>query len=293
MTGRRWCSVVAVIIAVAACGDSAASNGGSSADTVPLIVALGPLPTTPTTLPNPTNETIVEPSSTQPAAPPTTPAPITTVAATTSTITTPSTTVRTATKKTACTDVAYIGDSVSLDMISAAALPNGSARLDARLAEIGVSNLQVEISGGRSIVETLSGQENAVDVAVRLRDAGFNGCWIIAVGTNDAANIAAGAARNADQRIAAMMSVIGTDPVLWIDALTVVTTGFWASANVDAWDDALTAANVSYPNVRIARWSKFVRTEWFDSDGIHPTAAGSAARVQFVAAALVANYPKR
>jgi lysophospholipase L1-like esterase len=161
------------------------------------------------------------------------------------------------------------------------------------LAAIGVDDLHVEVSGGRSIVETLSGQENAVDVAMRLRSAGFRGCWIIAIGTNDAANIAAGAARNAQQRILALMSVIGTDPVLWIDSLTIATTGFWASPNVDAWDAALTTSKVSYPNIRIAKWSKFVKPEWFESDGVHPNAAGTAARVQFVVAAVVANYPKK
>lgn len=159
------------------------------------------------------------------------------------------------------------------------------------MAEIGVTDLRVEVSGGRSIVETLSGQENAVDVAVRLRATGFTGCWVIAIGTNDAANIAAGGARQADERIVSMMSVIGTDRVLWIDAATVATSGYWASPNVDAWNGALTAAARSYPNLRIAPWTRFVRLEWFVSDGIHLTAAGAAGRVQFVAAALVVTFP--
>jgi lysophospholipase L1-like esterase len=177
-------------------------------------------------------------------------------------------------------------------MISAATLTNASDRLESRLAEIGVNDVRVEVSGGRSIVETLSGQENAVDVAKRLRADGFTGCWIIAIGTNDAANIAAGAARQADERIFSMMAVIGSDPALWIDAATIVTTGYWASPNIAVWDDALTVAARSYRNLRIAPWSSVVLPGWFVSDGIHLTAGGAAARVQFVAAALAAAFPK-
>ncbi len=154
-----------------------------------------------------------------------------------------------------------------------------------------MTDLRVEISGGRSIVETLSGQENAVDVALRLRDTGFSGCWVIAIGTNDAANIAAGGPRQAGERIVSMMSVIGTDRVLWIDAATVATSGFWASPNVVAWNSALTAAARSYRNLRIAPWSRLVESDWFVPDGVHLTTAGVARRVDFVATALVATYP--
>ncbi|MEP7114211.1 MAG: hypothetical protein ABI862_13175, partial [Ilumatobacteraceae bacterium] len=261
---------------------------GSSTAAAPATIELGRLPSQPTS-PIPIDETVVEPSTTRPAPPRTTVAPATTDGdATTARA---STTVGRDPAKTTCATVAYIGDSVSLGMVSAVTLPNASARLEPRLAEIGVANVRVEISGGRSIVETLSGQENAFDVAKRLRADGFSGCWVVAVGTNDAANIAAGAARQADERIVAMMSVIGSDPVLWIDALTLPTTGFWASQNIVAWDDALAVAGTSYRTLRIAKWSAVVHTEWFESDGIHPTAAGSAARVQFVAAELVANFP--
>jgi hypothetical protein len=277
----RLCLMVAAAVGAAACGDSAAGSVGSTIAAAPATIELGGLPSPPTA-PILVDETIAEPSTTRPA-------PSTTSVA--STVRTSTTTAIRDSARTACADVAYIGDSVSLGMISAVTLPNASARLEARLAEIGVANLRVEISGGRSIVETLSGQESAFDVATRLRVEGFSGCWVVAVGTNDAANIAAGSARQAQDRIEAMMSVIGADPVLWIDARTVAESGFWASENIVAWDDALVAASSSYRGLRIATWSAVVRAEWFESDGIHPTAAGSAARVRFVAAELLANFP--
>ena len=47
----------------------------------------------------------------------------------------------------------------------------------------------------------------------------IDGCWVMMVGTNDAANIAAGANASAEQRIRSMMDVIGGDPVLWVDTV--------------------------------------------------------------------------
>jgi hypothetical protein len=284
MSCRQVCWLIVVILAMTACGGDKGVVG--PAESRP--VELGALPTRP---PRPTaavaptspESTIARPASTVP----------TTTIATASTVltTTTSTTPRIDPTKTSCGHLAYIGDSVSLGMISAETLPDPSTRLDSRMAEIGVYDLRSEISGGRSIVETLTDQENAVDVALRLGADGFAGCWVVAIGTNDAANIAAGGARQADQRIALLMSAIGTDPVLWIDAATVTESGYWASVNIDAWNAVLTASLPAYPNLRIARWSVFVAPEWFTSDGIHPTAVGAAARVQFIAGALIANFP--
>jgi hypothetical protein len=45
---------------------------------------------------------------------------------------------------------------------------------------------------GRSIVETLPGQQNGYQVATDWYSAGYRGCWVIALGTNDAADVAAG-----------------------------------------------------------------------------------------------------
>jgi hypothetical protein len=291
MSCRRWCWMVAMIAMIAsmtACGDVVARGSDTSHSAGSTSSELGPTPRSTvavTSSVDPISRPAPAVPGTTSTAAPTTAAP--TSAASTST----STTVRVEPTKTSCGHLAYIGDSVSLGMISAATLPNPSARLDARMAEIGVFDLRSEISGGRSIVETLIDQENAVDVALRLRNDGFSGCWVVAIGTNDAANIAAGGARQAEQRIALLMSVIGTDPVLWVDAATVTDAGYWASANMEAWNAVLTATAPAYPNLRIARWSGFVVPEWFTSDGIHPTAAGAAARVQFIASALIANLP--
>lgn len=294
MCPRLWW-VIGVTAALAACSEAAASRVEPAAVPDSVAVQLGPMPTRPTVAG-------AAVTSTAPAghgAPTERPATSTqTVAATTTTVTAASTTttlpkVKVATSKTSCTRVAYIGDSVSLGLVVSEAVPEPPARLDLRLAEIGVVELRAEVSGGRSIVETLQGQENAYDVAVRLRNEGFTGCWIIAVGTNDAANIAAGGQRQAPQRITSLMSVLGTDPVLWLDTATIAESGFWAGPNMQAWNDVLLTMAPAYPQLRIAPWSSFVGTSWYQPDGVHLTDPGSVARAQFVASVLVANFPLR
>jgi lysophospholipase L1-like esterase len=284
--GRLWLAIVA-LLGTTACGDTSGDQH-SAVGTVPPIVALGPLPTRPPS----TQDDVPSPTLPEPVR--LTSIPTTTfLPSPTSTVTAASSTVAPAARKhTACRAVAYIGDSISLGMVTAATPPIPTAQFGAQMTAIGVTDLQVEVSGGRSIVETLAGQENAATVAGRLRDAGFTGCWVVAIGTNDAANIAAGGARQAGERIATMMSVIGRDPVLWIDAASIATDGFWAAPNIEAWDLLLTATAPSYPNIRVASWSTVVRPEWFEPDGVHITAAGAAGRVRFVADALVADFPQ-
>ena len=291
MTDRRVCWALVAILGTTACGGSAGVTPGSSVVTAAPVVELGPLPTPPTSVlagSSPSSPTTDPPASSTTTIPSSTSIPTTSAAPTTTL-----STGRAEPSKTTCTDVAYIGDSISLGMVSATLPQRPTARFESLMAAIGVTDLQVEVSGGRSIVETLTGQENAVTVAQRLRDAGFVGCWVIAVGTNDAANIAAGAARQADERVAAIMAVVGRDPVVWIDAASVATSGFWATPNIDAWNGELTTSATAYPNARIAPWSKFVRPEWFESDGVHITPSGAIGRMQFVTDALVTDFPQR
>src|ERR1700729_3822243 len=98
---------------------------------------------------------------------------------------------RAAARRTSCSSVAHIGDSTSVDLISSADLPDPAQQLPVRYADVGVRHLRIDASGGRSIVETLPGQVNGYNVARAWWDQGYRGCWVFALGTNDAANIAA------------------------------------------------------------------------------------------------------
>jgi hypothetical protein len=196
-----------------------------------------------------------------------------------------------ASARTSCTSVVHIGDSTSVGLVSPDVLPDPAARIDARYAAVGVTDFHSEISGARSTVERLAGQENAEEVATRLRAAGFQGCWVLALGTTDAANIAAGAPLPADRRIDRMMAVIGSDPVLWVDVKTLRTDGPWADPSMRKWDEALTAATARYPNIKIYDWAGAVQDAWFGDDRIHYTTEGYTQRAALIADALVAAYP--
>ncbi len=193
--------------------------------------------------------------------------------------------------RTSCTSVAHIGDSTSVDLISPSFLPDPAERLPARYAAVGVRHLELDASGGRSIVETLPGQVNGYNVARGWRDQGYHGCWVFALGTNDAANIAAGSTTDQLARINEMMSVAHGEPVMWVNVRTTLTSGSWSNANEQAWDKALLIASHRYPNMRIFDWSAFAQPGWFLPDGVHYNSLGCAARAAAIANALAKAFP--
>jgi lysophospholipase L1-like esterase len=192
-----------------------------------------------------------------------------------------------ATGRTSCAAVTHIGDSTSEGMISPDYLPNAADRLDAQYARVGAASLHLEISGARSIVETLSGQVNAYDVARQLIAGGYRGCWVLALGTNDTANVYVGSTADQSSRVDRMMSVSGNAPVLWVN----VPSGPYAASHMQAWNGALERSCGKYPNLRVLNWAAVARPEWFIGDGIHYTSAGNAARARAIADGLARAFP--
>ena len=167
----------------------------------------------------------------------------------------------------------------------------GDARLDAQYTRVGVRDRHIDGSGARSIVETLPDQINAYDTAVAQRAAGFAGCWVLELGTNDAANVAHGSLVEPAKRIDRMMSVVGSDPGLWVDVISHRDTGDYSSDNMRMWDSALDEARRHYPNLRVFAWSTVARAEWFLSDGLHYTSDGYTTFAHSLADAVVAAFP--
>lgn len=186
----------------------------------------------------------------------------------------------------------HIGDSTSVGLIAPSYLADPAERVDAQYRRVGVVDPRMEISGARSTLETLAGQVNARDVAAAINGEGYDGCWVLALGTTDTANVAvaSGGPSRAD-RIARMMDVIGDDPVLWVNVRTLVGAGAWSDANMQLWNEALTEATGWYPQLRVYDWSSEVDAAWFADDGIHYTSAGYAARGWLVADALAEAFP--
>jgi hypothetical protein len=192
---------------------------------------------------------------------------------------------------TSCTQVVHIGDSTSVGLTSKEYLPQPLTRIDVQYIAVGVEEFRPEISGARSIVEHLKGQLNAEDVAKQVKATGYDGCWVLALGTTDAADISHGSNYDEDERIDKMMAVIGDDPVLWVNVKTLETKGNWRNENMQAFDQKLQAATARYPNIQVYDWSSVVQDAWFSKDKIHYTSAGYAQRAHLIAQALATQIP--
>ncbi len=194
-------------------------------------------------------------------------------------------------RRTACRSVVHIGDSTSLGLTSPDYIPRRRERIEARYAQVGVRHERFEISGATSIVETLPGGVNAYEVARGLRAHGYRGCWVLALGTNDTADVYVGSNVGLDERVERMMSVIGNQPVLWVNVRSLVRSGPYAEANMERWNQTLLEACARYPNMRVYDWAHDVKPAWFIPDGIHYTTDGYIARARLIARALARAFP--
>jgi peptidoglycan/LPS O-acetylase OafA/YrhL len=199
--------------------------------------------------------------------------------------------VRVQANRTSCRSLVHIGDSTSEGLVSAQYLPNPRRRISARYARVGATRQHLEVSGARSIYEHYRGEPNADDVARQWRSRHFHGCWVLALGTNEAANVAAGSKVGLDERIDTMMRTIGDQPVLWVNVKSLRPDGPYAESNMELWNAALLRACGRYPNMRIYDWASDVQDVWFIDDGIHFTTPGYAARARLIASALLQAFP--
>jgi hypothetical protein len=177
-------------------------------------------------------------------------------------------------------------------MVSADYLPNPAQRLDAQYRRVGARTTKLEISGGTSILETIDpGQPNAYEVAEQLLRSGFHGCWVLALGTNDTADVFVGSAENRAVRVAKMMKLLASQPVMWLTVKSLQATGPYSNTNMRLWNSALISTCSSYPNMHVYDWAGVVQRAWFSSDGIHYTSAGYAERASLIADALAHSFP--
>jgi peptidoglycan/LPS O-acetylase OafA/YrhL len=193
--------------------------------------------------------------------------------------------------RTSCRAVIHIGDSTSEGLTSPDYLPDPSQRIEAQYTRVGVATQHYEISGARSIVETYEGEANANAVAQSWKQGGYHGCWVLALGTNDTANVYVGSNVGRLTRIRQMMSTIGNQPVMWVNVKSLLTSGPYSEQNMQLWNDALLQACHEYPNLRIFDWADVVKDAWFIDDGIHNNTPGYAARSHRIAQALAHAFP--
>jgi peptidoglycan/LPS O-acetylase OafA/YrhL/lysophospholipase L1-like esterase len=194
--------------------------------------------------------------------------------------------------RTSCQSVVHIGDSTSDGLISADYLPKKWERITAQYKKVGVQHVHLQISGARSIVETWEGEPNARTVAEQMKAQRYNGCWVVALGTNDTADVYVGSPVGLSARIQQLMSVIGNQPVMWVNVISLPEApADYSEAQMQLWNQALTRACARYPNMRVYDWAAVAKPGWFISDGIHYTSAGYKARSRLIARALAAAFP--
>jgi peptidoglycan/LPS O-acetylase OafA/YrhL len=193
--------------------------------------------------------------------------------------------------RTSCQSVVHIGDSTSSGLISSDYLPDPAQRMGAQYARVGVRRSRFDITPATSIVETPSGTTDGYTLSTDLRRSGYRGCWVLALGTNDAADVYVGSNVGPSARIDREMSAVRGQPVLWVNVKSLVANGPYAEANMQRWNEALVQACSRYPNMRVFDWAAVAKERWFIPDGIHYYSPGYAARAHLIADALAKAFP--
>lgn len=235
----------------------------------------------PTGNPDPTDTSIAEPTTS--GVPESTAA-----SATTTSVAATTTTVRST--QTSCTEIVHIGDSTSTGLIGKKYLKEDEA-IPAQYARVGVTKQHFEIAGGRSIEEGYKTARPAKRSAEKWENQGFSGCWVLALGTMDAAAVAKGIRPGLRSRIQTMMDIVGNDPVMWVNLKGRRSGGPWGAKSLANWNKMLLSFCEKYPNMRIYNWAGDVKKTWYISDGIHQNTEGYRYRAQFIADALAQAFP--
>lgn len=194
-------------------------------------------------------------------------------------------------RRTSCKQVVQIGDSTSVGVDSSSKVSDDADRLTPQYERVGVEKVTLDAGGGRSIVEKVDGEPNAIDAIDTQLGRGNSGCWVIAMGVNDAANIAVGSTVKADERIDRVMKKLDGQNVLWPTVMTSdPSNSAYAPKNMTAFNDALKRAATRYPNLRIYDFAAESQASWHADDGIHYNATGTAQRNRLFATALATAF---
>ena len=192
--------------------------------------------------------------------------------------------------RTSCESVVHVGDSTSLGLVGEGTPVD--KQIAAQYERVGVASVDTDVRGARSIVERYKGEPNAQDAVEERVDAGYSGCWVIAMGINEAANQAVGGAHPVEERIERILELTGDDPVLWVNAVTTLERGPYADTGMKKFNTALAEACRAHPSLRVYDWRSEVKPGWFQGDGIHYTTPGYVQRGERIANALATAFPQ-
>lgn len=175
-----------------------------------------------------------------------------------------------------CSTIAHIGDDMTIGM--------GQSQLEETYTHyLAAERVLVDANDRRDF-------EGAVEAIGHMKDelGDDDGvCWVIDVGTHDAAAVRSGDGERAGRRIDAILGAIsGEDPVFWVDPITSHDAeGGYRDAAMVAWLETLSAAAAVDPAMSILGWGAEVaehRYKYMLDDGIHYTSAGYTDRADFI-----------
>lgn len=138
----------------------------------------------------------------------------------------------------------------------------------------------IDAVGGTSLYE---GGENGVNRIRTQKDAGGKSDWFIGMGVNDAANISAGSAHSASQRIDDVMELLGDQGTVWWPEVRSGPDPDTPAPDLPGaakqFNEALHSAEGRYNNLKIVAWNP---GDDVYTDDIHYNSAGMDERVEMI-----------
>lgn len=149
------------------------------------------------------------------------------------------------------------------------------------MSEAGVKTIHYDVQGGRSLHERVNNKPNGIEA---MKSMGTKpDCFVMTMGTNDAANVRGGSNFSVQKRITEVMDTAGNKPVYWMSpVMTSPTVTHYFGADADNFTKALFAHAETSKNLTVID-SKALMTksaganglpsswaEFISPDGIHP-----------------------
>lgn len=180
-----------------------------------------------------------------------------------------------------CHSLAHVGDSLTYA---------ARDQLAADYRAHGWHDFQISAAGGRGIITFLYEPVTGLQAVQRIKASGFDGCWVMALGTNDTANTDSFAHDPASQHawrvglIRGMMQQLDGAPVMWVNTHLIDPNNSYSSLEAEAWNAVLRELQPDYPNMMIFDWDSIAAAhpEWTREDMVHDTPEGSYLRAEFV-----------
>ena len=180
-----------------------------------------------------------------------------------------------------CEAILHVGDSLTLTMVP---------ELLATYRSQGFQRVQWSAARGRSMhapgraPDKTSGLEAARKARSWSKARGLQPCWVIALGTNDAAG---GSSRQLTRGIRKMLEIIDGDPAVWVNVWmfdTAPDTKFTA-ANSLRFNRLLASEAAKVDNLTVLDWAGFAQPfqrRWYRPDHLHLNKLGLLNRARFV-----------